>query len=427
MTTLNLDHVLRLVSPRQLCAIVESKHQPFAVWAGAVRSGKTFSSLVAFLIAVKEAPRTGDIMVIGKSLQTIERNLLSQLKQTGLFGPLARRVKHTPGATTATILGRTVHLVGATDVRAADRIQGSTLALAYVDEATLVPQPVWMMLISRLSVSGARLLATTNPAGPAHWLRRDFILRGREVDLVHFPFTLADNPSLEQSYVDRLHRQYVGLYHRRYIKGEWCLAEGAVYEAWDPDRMVVKSLPLMRHWLGVGVDYGTVNPFSAHTLGLGVDDRLYLAHEFRYDSRRSYRKLTDAQYSRRLRDWMATAERPGEAGARGVHPDWIYVDPSAASFIQQLHSDGQHNVTQAVNEVVPGINTLASVIALDKLRVHESCTGIIDEFPGYSWDPDAAQKGDDRPIKVDDHGLDDARYVVHSTEHLWRPVLQLAA
>ena len=64
-------------------------------------------------------------------------------------------------------------------------------------------------------------------------------------------------------------------------------------------------------------------------------------------------------------------------------------------------------------------------------RCTASCRGLLDEVPGYSWDDEAAEKGLDEPIKVDDHGIDAARYAVHTTRSIWRPMLradlQLAA
>ncbi len=271
-----LDAVARVLSPKQIRSIVGALDTPqIALWAGAVSSGKTIASLLAFLMAVAKAPDQGLIVVIGRTLQTIERNLIDPLQSSTLFGPFAGQVHHTPGSTTAVIFGRTVHLVGASDVRAEARIRGSTIALAYVDEATLVPQSFWMMLLSRLRVPGAKLLATTNPDGPAHWLRRDFILRGPQVGVRHWHFTLDDNPSLTAEYVARLKAQYVGLWHRRFIAGEWCLAQGAIYDMWDPDRHVIPAaqIPPMAALVSAGVDYGTTNPFHAGLLGLGVDHR----------------------------------------------------------------------------------------------------------------------------------------------------------
>ncbi|NJP74565.1 phage terminase large subunit, partial [Streptomyces sp. C1-2] len=191
------------------------------VWHGAIRSGKTIASLIAFLIAVAAAPASGLIVIVGRSLQTIERNVLDPLQDDALFGTVAKLVVHTRGATTATILGRTVHLIGAADSRAEGRLRGLTACLAYVDEATLVPRGFWNQLLGRLSVPGARLLATTNPDNPGHWLKKEFLDRAGALDLREWHFTLDDNPALDEAYVASLKAEYVGLWYRRFISGHW--------------------------------------------------------------------------------------------------------------------------------------------------------------------------------------------------------------
>jgi phage terminase large subunit len=80
-------------------------------------------------------------------------------------------------------------------------------------------------------------------------------------------------------------------------------------------------------------------------------------------------------------------------------------------------------VASADNAVKDGINTVSTLFALDRLRIHESATGLIDEIPGYSWDDAAAAKGEDKPIKQDDHSCDALRYGVRTTESLWRPYI----
>jgi PBSX family phage terminase large subunit len=425
----DFSQVLSTFSRKQIRSVVESGQTPqIALWSGAVSSGKTIASLLAFLIALTEAPTRGLIVISGKTKETIERNLIEPLQSVELFGALAKFVHHTRGAGIATILGRTVHIVGANDALAEGKIRGATIALAYCDEATLLPRGFWMMLLSRLRVPGAKLFATTNPDGPAHWLRKDFSLRAADVGLRQWHFTLDDNPSLDPTYVSLLKKQYVGLWYRRFILGEWCLAEGAVYDMWDPARHVVKQLPQIDRWVSLGVDYGTTNPFAALILGLGHPEqdgarRLYLTHEWRWDSKHQRRALTDVEYSEKLRGWLGELPHPHVPAAKGIWPEWTVVDPSAASFVQQLHRDGL-TPTLARNEVLDGIRTVSSLLARDLLRVHESCDGWINEIPGYSWDPDKAEKGEDAPIKAADHSLDGGRYGIHTTEALWRPHVQ---
>lgn len=399
------------------------------IWSGAVRSGKTIASLLRWLMYVASAPHGGALVVSGKTYDTVSRNVFGPLMDPSITGPAAAHVHYTRGASTATILGRQIEVITANDERAEGRIRGLTAAGAYADELTLLPEGFFKQLLARLSVPGAKVFATTNPDGPAHWVRKEFLLRQGELDLRSWHFGLDDNPALDPAYVAALKAEYTGLWYRRFILGDWCLAAGAVFDGWNPDRHVVDALPVMTRWIAASVDYGVTNPFAALALGLGTDGRLYITSEYRHDSKRALRQLSDTEYSEAFRGWLASVPVPG-TDLHGIAPEYVIVDPAAASFRMQLRNDG---ITARLgdNEVLPGIRTIGSLLAKDALRVHVSCKGLIDELPGYSWDDRAAQRGEDTPIKTDDHSIDAARYALHTTQLAWRHALarefQLAA
>jgi hypothetical protein len=102
------------------------------------------------------------------------------------------------------------------------------------------------------------------------------------------------------------------------------------------------------------------------------------------------------------------------------------VDPSALSFRTELRNRGIVQ-TEAVNKVLDGIRLVSNLMGKGKLKVHRSCQYLLDEIDGYSWDDRAALLGEDKPIKVNDHGADALRYAVNTTQRLWRPHLRLAA
>jgi PBSX family phage terminase large subunit len=399
------------LSGKQLRSIAQAQSR-INIWHGSVRSGKTIASCLAFLMAVVAAPRTGLILICGRTLQTIERNILEPMQDPALFGPIARHVIHTRGSNTAVILGRTVHLIGANDARSEGKLRGLTACLALVDEATLVPQAFFVQLLARLSVPGARLLATTNPDSPRHWLKLDYLDRQHDLDLKAWHFRLADNPSLDPAYVASLRAEYTGLWRRRMIDGAWVVAEGAIYDMFDEQQHVVTQLPPIHRWLAVGIDYGTTNPFVALLLGMGHDRRLYVAAEYRHDSRKAHRSMTDGEYDTALRTWLQRQQ---------VTPEWVVIDPSAASFIEQLNRTRMRGLAAADNAVADGIRTVASLLSAGRLRIHASCQGLIDEMSGYVWDPKASERGEDAPLKQDDHGPDALRYALRTTEAVWRP------
>lgn len=414
------------VSPKQHLSMVQSDAR-INIWTGAIRSGKTISSLLRWLQYVaNEAPQSGILFMVGQTLQTIQRNLLDPLQDPSIYGPLSSFVHYTPGADFAWIMGRKVALVGATDVKAFKRIRGATSAGAYVDELTLLPPNFLTELLGRMSLKGAKLFGTTNPDGPAHWLKTEYIDRANELGIRHFTFTLDDNPSLDPAYVESIKREHSGLWYQRLILGKWVAAEGVVYDTWAPDRHVVTALPRIDRWFAVGVDYGTTNPLDAVLLGRGTGPdgvtRIYAGSEFRHDPKVKKVRLTDAQHSANLQEWLSQADRAdGTTLETGVRPDFICVDPSAASFIEQLMADRVPGLAPADNHVLDGIRTVSSLLATDRLRVHESCKPLISELSSYSWDDKATKKGEDKPLKVADHAVDALRYGIHTTETLWRP------
>lgn len=408
------------LSPKQVQSIVEAQDRRISIWSGAVRSGKTVASIIAFIGAVAEAPRSGLILIVGRTLQTIERNIIIPMQDEQLMGPIAKYVDHTRGASTATILGRTVHLIGASDARAEGKLRGMSACLAMVDEATLIPEEFWTQLLARLSIPGARCFATTNPGSPAHWLKTKFLDRKDDLNLNSWHFTIEDNPSLEPEYVEALKSEFTGLFYRRFIKGHWVAADGAIFDAWDTEKHIIRyeDLPPMKRLLSVGMDYGTRNASAATLVGLGMDGKLYAIDEWRYDSNTSERTLTDGEISARIKEWLATLNG---------RPEWIFLDPAALSLATQLRADGVPDVIGANNDVLYGLRTMASLLAMGKLIVSDRCKGLISEFPGYAWDTKASEQGIDKPLKVADHSLDSLRYGLISTETNWRPYVDLAA
>jgi PBSX family phage terminase large subunit len=297
-----------------------------------------------------------------------------------------------------------------------------TVAGACVDELTTIPEEFFTQLLGRMSVTGAQLFGTTNPDNPAHWLKRKFLDRLAELpDWRAWKFTIRDNPSLSPEYVDSISREFTGLWYRRFILGEWVAAEGAIFDMWDPDKHIVpwESLPPIRRLLGVGIDYGTQHATAAITLGLGYDRKLYAVDELRIDPAQSQVRLTDQQQSKAIKTWLGTQHIPEVSG---LTPEWIVADPAGASLREQLHQDGI-TTTAADKAVNYGIGVVASLLGTRELLVTDRCPGLILEMPGYSWDPKATLRGEDKPIKTADDSLDAFRYVIVTLEQMWRSEL----
>lgn len=421
-------------------AVLIAEQHATAIWEGAVRSGKTVGTFVAWERFVRNAP-AGDLVMVGKTERTLIRNVIRPMQ--AMYGK--RHIKLNRGAGEVTVFGRMCYLVGANDERASDKIRGMTLAGAYGDEVTIWPESFFEMLLSRFSVDGARLIGTTNPDNPHHWLlkilersvvwlRHDGTIERFDddedrvdLDVARFSFVIDDNPTLTEKFKRRLKATYAGVFYKRFILGQWVLADGVIYDMWDAAAHVTDDTPTdVTEW-HVAIDDGTAGTFAAQLIAC-CPDRLVVARELRWNAKEKQRQLTDAQKSEKLRMWLTecaegTRRHDGQTlpALPGCdRPRSIHVDPSATSLIRQLEVDGWRGaVTKARNDVLDGIRYTASLLALGRLHVHRSCAGLIGEIGGYVWDPKAAERGEDKPLKVNDHHCDATRYGVMGTDRHW--------
>jgi PBSX family phage terminase large subunit len=388
------------LSDKALKSIAESNAR-INIWEGAVRSGKTICSIVRWIDFVRNCPRGVDLLMTGKTKQTLRRNILNPL--CAMLGPEMSRLNL--GSGYFYMHGRPIEIVGANDERAQEKIRGATLGGAYGDELTLWPESYFKMLMSRLSLPKARLFGTTNPDSPFHWLKTDYLDREEELNLRRFQFELKDNPNLDPDYVREIEKEYTGLWYKRFILGLWVQAEGAIYDMWDDTvhavsgERVLSGLKIkqFRNYFAA-CDYGTGNPTVFRLFGYNWKLTVYLTREYYYDSRKAGRQKTDSEYAEDF-----------EGFVRSCRVRTVYVDPSAVSFIAELRKRGIH-VTPAKNSVLDGIRFVGTLLKTREFFVDKRCANSCKEFSSYVWDPGAQKKGEDQPVRERDHCMDMIRY-----------------
>lgn len=385
-----------LISEQQRISLVESNAR-INIWEGAVRSGKTYISLWRFIKHITYGPE-GDYCIIAKTYDSFKRNILPQLQRM-----LGTDVRHYSGKREIKLWGKTIHIIGADDERSESKVRGSTFMGAYVDEATIIPESVFKMLISRCAMGQSKIFATTNPDSPYHWLKKDFLTDNPDVN--SYQFRLDDNPELLPDEKEYLKRQYRGLWYQRFIEGKWVQAEGAVYDFFDEKYHVIDFPQSSADSYIMGVDYGTTNPCAFVLVGVNLNryPNLWVEDEYYYSSKTHQRQKTDAEYAQDLMEFCKF---------RNVRA--IYIDPSAASFKAELQKMGVQNLYDAQNEVNDGIRFVAKYLSIGKLKICRKASNLISEFQSYVWDPKCAKTGVDKPLKEFDHLLDATRYAIYT-------------
>lgn len=97
-------------------------------------------------------------------------------------------------------------------------------------------------------------------------------------------------------------------------------------------------------------------------------------------------------------------------------PEMIYADSSASMFRAAFSQHGLYNVG-ATHDVSEGIKNVRRLIVdgndMRLLRIHPRCEHLIRELEGYKYNPNTTQSktGEQKPLKIDDHGPDALRYL----------------
>ena len=365
---------------------------------GAVRSGKTLSMSLGFVLWASASFDGGYFAVCGKTVTSLRRNVVTPLIPMLRDYGFTCIEKVSRSYIDLSFLGHTnrFYLFGGKDEGSAALIQGMTLSGVFLDEAALMPRSFVEQALARCSVNGSKMWFNCNPDNPAHWFYNEWIKKAEEKKALYVHFTMDDNPSLSESLKDRYKRLYSGAFYDRFVLGRWTASQGVVYPMFSEKQHVYSGDVECERFV-ISCDYGTVNPSSFGLWGLssGVWYRL---KEYYYSSKREGVSRTDEEHYTALEEL---------AGGRKIEK--VIVDPSAASFIECIRRHGRFRVVKAENDVITGIRNVSTALRENRLRFNESCREIIREFRLYCWNETA---GMDAPIKENDHAMDDMRYFV---------------
>lgn len=380
---------------------------------GAIRSGKTLAMSVGFVLWAMNSFSGQSFAICGKTLGSVERNIIVWLRQIlpGRGYRIAEKRSQNLLVISRGSRSNRFYCFGGKDEASQDLIQGMTLAGVLLDEAALMPESFVSQATARCSVEGSKWWFNCNPGGPYHWFKRSWIDRAGEKRLLYLHFFMTDNLSLSEGMISRYENMYSGVFYRRYVLGEWCAAEGLVYPMFEQSVNVgVPPGNAERYFLSC--DYGTHNPFALGLISVRrtPEGNVYcLERELYHDGRKSG-QLTDSQYADRLEEF-APPEVDRENGG------YVIVDPSASSFITELRQRGWR-VVKASNDVGEGIRLMAEALSAGRLMIAPECRSALREFSAYVWDSAAADRGEDRPLKQNDHAMDMLRYALYTDRRL---------
>lgn len=369
---------------------------------GSIRSGKTVSMDAGFLLWSQREFSNCKFIVAGQSSSAVNRNVIGPMKRI-MAEDLGWEFTHNRGDNVLTVGSNEYHVFGAPNERSQDAIQGMTAAGCLLDEAALLPRSFIEQAMGRCSVEGSKMWFNCNPGSPMNYVKTDLIDGAEGKRLLHLHFTLEDNPHLPDSTKERYRRMFTGVFHDRYIRGLWVLAEGLVYqmprEAYtcpdaEADEVPANPYEVQPRWF-VSIDYGIVHPFAAILWKLWRG-RAYAVAEYYHDGAREPRRTDEEHYGALCR----------LVGDRRIEE--VVIDPSATSMREVISRHDRFDCIAADNDVIAGISTTSSMLANGAVKIAERCRCTIREMGLYSWD---AKAPGDRVVKENDHAMDSMRYM----------------
>lgn len=372
---------------------------------GAIRSGKTISMSLSYVMWAMSTFDNQSFGMAGKTIGSFRRNVLFWLKLM-LFARGYRFKDHRADNLLEVSKGNVTnffYIFGGKDERSQDLIQGITLAGMFFDEVALMPESFVNQATGRLSVEGSKMWFNCNPDGPYHWFKVNWIDKQEEKRLIYLHFTMDDNLSLSERIKERYRKMYSGVFYKRYILGLWVAAEGIIYDMFDFAKHIYNSvIDLFNDENYISIDYGTQNATVFLLWQKGKDGIWYCTKEFYYSGRDTKKQKTDKEFADELEQFV------GEMKIKK-----IIVDPSAASFIAELKQRG-FSIKKANNDVLDGIRFVGSLLNEEKIKFSQSCINTIKEFSSYIWDAKATDRGEDKPVKTNDHAMDAVRYFCYT-------------
>lgn len=413
--------------------------------AGPAGTGKSFGALVkVHLMCLQNLGmkallvRKTHVSLTATGLATFRDHVISEALNSGLVRWYGGSGEKPPAYIYAN--GSTVSVGGMDNPT---KIMSSEYDLIYVQEATEFTPDDWEKCTTRLRngvVSFQQLLADCNPEGPDHWLKK----RCDEGKTVMLYAKHTDNPKLFDdagqptekgaAYLATL-SALTGVRRHRLFGGIWAAAEGVIYENWDPAVHITERKILPKDWMRIwAIDFGYTNPFVWQMWAVDPDGRLILEKEI-YRSQRIV-----ADHAQQILDVVTHSAKRVRRPDKRIDPDastWIYPRPFKiicdhdAEDRATLERELGMGTTPATKTVSDGIQAMMQRLEVQpdgRARMEICRTALVDrdesladrglplgfvgEIPGYVWETSADGKpSKDRPLKLNDHSMDTARYV----------------
>lgn len=296
-----------------------------------------------------------------------------------------------------------------------ENLLGEGVDLLVVDEASRIRSDVWNEYMrERLIDKIGHALIISSPKGSGGWFPELF-RRGQAKEIGHFSVScsLFDNPRIPKEELEELLRVLPKEAYDQEVLGKFVPYGGLVYKEWKEEIHVSKAaefipgVPVL-----LAVDFGTRNPCVVLFVQQ-IGENLFNVFDEYYE-----RNHITLEHATNVRASILRMLK-----ASGHETITMYHDPSGLDQSNTFRLINPELVTiGAVNDVVPGINTVGSHMKYNEyagrpgLLIHPRCSSLIWEMGLYHYPKTRTilTGESENPVPVDDHALDALRYLLHT-------------
>ncbi len=411
---------------------------------GAIRSGKTLSMSLSFVIWAMETFDRQNFGMCGKTIGSFRRNVLFWLKL--MLRSRGYKVQD-KRADNLVIVSRNdtvnyFYVFGGKDERSQDLIQGITLAGVFFDEVALMPESFVNQATGRCSIDGSKFWFNCNPDNPYHWFKVNWIDKAtgyltkeqqaekiakseKLKNLVYLHFTMDDNLSLSEEIKERYRNNFVGVFFKRFILGLWVAAEGIIYLAFanEPNDYIISELTEPIQYAVIGVDFGGSK--SAHSFTLtgftGGYRKVIILDEYYHNNVKDGR-LSPAQLDAAFVDFVKRAKQKYQVYE-------VYCDSAEQTLIEGFEvAVAKNRLGVEVKNAIKGsindrIAFYCSLMAQGRFYILRHCTATIGALASAVYD----SKKTTEDIRLDDGimNVDSLDSMEYSTESIQSEIMYL--
>lgn len=351
------------------------------VLSGATGAGKTYIANLKVLKQIGEDIRnnsSGNYLFVGRTLTTIERNVLIDLNK------VTRRFKYNKSSKVAYFGKTKIYLEGANDRQAGEKIRGLNLKGVYLDEVATYPKDFMDMLKSRLRIPNAWAITTCNPANSKHWFNVEYRLND-SLEKTVWDFVIDDNNFLNDEIVNNLKKEYTGVLYQRYILGQWINAEGSIYKINDYNLIENNSIKIEEiDFVVTGVDIGGN---KSKTTFVTVAILKNFKNVVVLDSF----KINGEQNTNNIEQNFLRIVKENKELYKSKFK-YIYVDSEAQVFINTFKNlILKNNLNVAIgnsvkNKITDRIYKTQQILGNGKLLIYKSCKNLLEALENALWD-----------------------------------------